>query len=320
MKWLILHKKKVTVYEGLARSINCKTPIVTIGTFDGMHVGHQKIIKQLIQIAKDLNGESVLLTFYPHPRSVINTETPIQLLQNQTEKIKKLEEIGLDKLVVIPFTDDFSKLSAIDFVQTILIDKLKCHSLVLGYDHHFGNNREGNLKFLLANAKKFDLNIIEIPAKEIDAIKISSTKIRGSLLQGDVETANLFLGYPYEITGEVVAGEQLGRTIGFPTANIALNDPNKLIPKHGVYAVKTNIHGKDVMGMLNIGVNPTVQNTSSIKLEVHLFDFSADLYHESITLQLINYIRPEHKFDSIDALTKQLKKDEIFVRDYFSMQ
>lgn len=308
------------VHYGIEKALDCRKPIVTIGTFDGLHLGHQKIIKQLIEAAKDINGETVLITFFPHPRSIINAAEPVKLLQNQNEKITKLQALGLDHLLVIPFTREFSKLTAVDFVKTILIAKLKCHTLVLGYDHHFGNNREGNLAFLLANAKKFDLNIIEIPAKEIDAIKISSTKIRNSLLQGDVETATLFLGYPYEISGVVVAGEQLGRTIGFPTANISLNDSNKLIPKNGVYAVKTDIHGKEHFGMLNIGVNPTVQDTSSIKLEVHLFDFSADLYNESITLQLINYIRPEHKFDSIDALTKQLKKDEIFVRDYFSLQ
>jgi len=312
--------KKVKVFNGIDKPIDCRKPIVTIGTFDGMHLGHQKIIKQLIQSAKEIDGESVLITFYPHPRSVIISNEPIKLLQNQAEKINKLEELGLDNLVIIPFTNEFSKQTAIEFIQGIIKDKLNCHTLVIGYDHHFGNNREGNLSFLQENAKKFQLEIIEIPAREIDAIKISSTKIRNSLLEGDIQTANSFLGYPYEISGVVVSGQQLGRTIGFPTANISLNDSNKLIPKHGVYAVKTEIHGKECFGMLNVGINPTVQDTSSMKLEVHLFDFSADLYNESITLQLINYIRPEHKFDSIDALTKQLKKDEIFVRDYFSIQ
>ena len=312
--------KKVKVFNGIDKPIDCRKPIVTIGTFDGMHLGHQKIIKQLIQSAKEIDGESVLITFYPHPRSVIISNESIKLLQNQAEKINKLEELGLDNLVIIPFTNEFSKQTAIEFIQGIIKDKLNCHTLVIGYDHHFGNNREGNLIFLQENAKKFHLEIIEIPAREIDAIKISSTKIRNSLLEGDIQTANSFLGYPYEISGVVVSGQQFGRTIGFPTANISLNDSNKLIPKHGVYAVKTEIHGKERFGMLNIGINPTVQDTSSIKLEVHLFDFSADLYNESITLQLINYIRPEHKFDSIDALTKQLKKDEIFVRDYFSLQ
>ena len=312
--------KKVKVFNGIDKPIDCRKPIVTIGTFDGMHLGHQKIIKQLIQSAKEIDGESVLITFYPHPRSVIISNEPIKLLQNQAEKINKLEELGLDNLVIIPFTNEFSKQTAIEFIQGIIKDKLNCHTLVIGYDHHFGNNREGNLRFLQENAKKFHLEIIEIPAREIDAIKISSTKIRNSLLEGDIQTANSFLGYPYEISGVVVSGQQLGRTIGFPTANISLNDSNKLIPKHGVYAVKTEIHGKERFGMLNIGINPTVQDTSSIKLEVHLFDFSADLYNESITLQLINYIRPEHKFDSIEALTKQLTEDEIFVRNYFSKQ
>ena len=312
--------KKVKVFNGIDKPIDCRKPIVTIGTFDGMHLGHQKIIKQLIQSAKEIDGESVLITFYPHPRSVIISNEPIKLLQNQAEKINKLEELGLDNLVIIPFTNEFSKQTAIEFIQGIIKDKLNCHTLVIGYDHHFGNNREGNLIFLQENAKKFHLEIIEIPAREIDAIKISSTKIRNSLLEGDIQTANSFLGYPYEISGVVVSGQQFGRTIGFPTANISLNDSNKLIPKHGVYAVKTEIHGKERFGMLNIGINPTVQDTSSMKLEVHLFDFSADLYNESITLQLINYIRPEHKFDSIEALTKQLTEDEIFVRNYFSKQ
>lgn len=306
------------VHYGIEKALDCRKPIVTIGTFDGMHLGHQKIIKQLIKAAKDINGETVLITFYPHPRSIINAAEPVKLLQNQNEKIAKLRALGLDHLLVLPFTSEFSKLTAVDFVKTILMAKLNCHSLVLGYDHHFGNNREGNLAFLQANATKFNLQIIEIPAKEIDAIKISSTKIRNSLIEGEIETANSFLGYPYEINGVVIHGHQLGRTIGFPTANVAVSDINKLIPKSGVYAIKAVILSQTVFGMLNIGTNPTVQDSSSLNIEAHLFDYDRDIYGESITLQLITYIRKEQTFNSVNELTKQLKQDEIFVRNYFS--
>lgn len=306
------------VHYGIEKALDCRKPIVTIGTFDGMHLGHQKIIKQLIKAAKDINGETVLITFYPHPRSIINAAEPVKLLQNQNEKIAKLRALGLDHLLVLPFTSEFSKLTAVDFVKTILMANLNCHSLVLGYDHHFGNNREGNLSFLQANATKFNLQIIEIPAKEIDAIKISSTKIRNSLIEGEIETANSFLGYPYEINGVVIHGHQLGRTIGFPTANVAVSDINKLIPKSGVYAIKAVILSQTVFGMLNIGTNPTVQDSSSLNIEAHLFDYDRDIYGESITLQLITYIRTEQTFNSVNELTKQLKQDEIFVRNYFS--
>ncbi len=307
------------VFNGIDKPIDCQKPIVTIGTFDGMHLGHQKIIKQLILAAKKINGESVLITFYPHPRSIINSNEPLKLLQNQAEKINKLEELGLDHLVVIPFTTEFSKLTAVEFVQSIIKDKLHCHTLVIGYDHHFGNNREGNLAFLQANAKKFDFEIIEIPAKEIDAIKISSTKIRSALLDGNIEIANAYLGYPYELNGVVVSGKKLGRKIGFPTANISLTDTNKLIPQLGVYAVKAVLHGQTLYGMLNIGTNPTVEDSASIKLEVHLFNFNSDIYDNELSIQLYSKIRPEGKFDNLQALTTQLQQDEIVVRKYFSL-
>lgn len=305
------------IYKGLETEFNCKNPVVTIGTFDGLHIGHQKIIEKLTEEAQKINGESVLLTFYPHPRSVIDSDHPISLLQAHEDKLVELEKLGLQHLIILPFTNELSTMSAYDFIKDILVAHIKLKKIVLGYDHHFGNNREGNLDFLNKHAQIMDFEVIEIPAKEIDAIKISSTKIREAIQNGEIEKATKFLGKPYEISGIVIQGKQLGRTIDYPTANIIPIEALQLLPKIGVYAVKIKVLHQIYSGMLNIGIRPTVEESGQMKLEVHIFDFSEHLYGEKIQVHLHERIRNEQKFASIEALKAQIKEDEIIARSYF---
>lgn len=305
------------IYKGLETEFNCKNPVVTIGTFDGLHIGHQKIIERLIEEAQKINGESVLLTFYPHPRSVIESSNPISLLQAHEDKLVALEALGLQHLIILPFTTEMSEMSAYDFLNDILIAHIKMKKIVLGYDHHFGNNRIGNLDFLNIYAQNMNFEVLEIPAKEIDEIKISSTKIRGAIKNGEIEKATKFLGKPYGISGIVIKGKQLGRTIAYPTANIAPIEPLQLLPKIGVYAVKIKVLNLSFNGLLNIGIRPTVEESGQMKIEVHIFDFSQDLYGEKIQVLLYERIRDEQKFASLEALKAQIEEDEIIARSYF---
>jgi riboflavin kinase/FMN adenylyltransferase len=299
-----------------------QNPILTIGTFDGVHVGHQKIINKLNEVAKQKNGESVLFTFFPHPRLVLDNEGSgdLKMIQNQAEKIQKLERMGLDHVIVYPFTREFSNTNAEDFIKEFLLDKLHVNTIVVGYDHQFGKNREGSLEHLLKLSKTFPFEVIEIPAHEIDEVNISSTKIRNALLNGEIETANLYLNEPFELSGIVIHGKKLGRTIGYPTANIEIEDKNKLIPTHGVYAVEVLLEDKSKhFGMLNIGIRPTVSNEYKLSCEVFIFDFDADLYGSKIAVFLLKRIRKEFKFSGIEALKEQIGKDEEAIRGYFNL-
>lgn len=292
-----------------------QNPVVTIGTFDGVHLGHQKILQTLKEEAESVQGESVLLTFYPHPRMVLFPESHgLKLLQTQAEKIEKLEKNGLQNLVVYPFSFEFSRLTALEFVRDILVNKLHVRKIVIGYDHQFGKNREGSIAYLKDIADTYEFEVIEIPAQDIDEVNVSSTKIREALLQGDVQRANMFLGEPYQLSGTVIRGRALGRTIGFPTANIEVNTDIKLIPGIGVYAVEVLVDGQVYRGMLNIGIRPTVVSTDFVNLEVHILDFHHDIYDKSITVRFIERVRDEQKFESVDALKEQLKNDEKVVR------
>lgn len=292
-----------------------QNPVVTIGTFDGVHLGHQKILQTLKDEAESAQGESVLLTFYPHPRMVLFPESHgLKLLQTQAEKIEKLEKNGLQNLVVYPFSFEFSRLTALEFVRDILVNKLHVRKIVIGYDHQFGKNREGSIAYLKDIADTYEFEVIEIPAQDIDEVNVSSTKIREALLQGDVQRANMFLGEPYQLSGTVIRGRALGRTIGFPTANIEVNTDIKLIPGIGVYAVEVLVDGQVYRGMLNIGIRPTVVSTDVVNLEVHILDFHRDIYDKSITVRFIERVRDEQKFESVDALKEQLKNDEKVVR------
>lgn len=309
------------IFEGLENVGQIKNPVVTIGTFDGVHIGHQKIIQQLILEAKKIDGESVLITFHPHPRLVLFPDNHnLQLLQTQAEKLQTLAENGLENVIILPFSKEFSQLSALDFVQTVLYKSLKAKKIIIGYDHQFGNDRKGNIDFLIAHANDFNYDVIEIPAEEINEVNVSSTKIRTALQDGSVEIANAFLNKPFELSGTVTKGEQLGRTIGFPTANLGLKDNTKLIPANGVYAVKVQLQNeeKSYFGMMNIGYRPTVSQAQKQSIEIYLFDFQADLYEAQLKVSLYKRIRQEEKFVNLATLKSQLSKDEALVRSYFS--
>ncbi|MBI1836879.1 MAG: bifunctional riboflavin kinase/FAD synthetase [Flavobacteriia bacterium] len=308
------------IFQNIDDATQIQNPVLTIGTFDGVHLGHQKILHRLNEEALNINGESVLFTFYPHPRMVLNpTNHGLKLLQTHEEKIEKLRNYNLQNLILFPFTKEFSELSAEEFVKKYLVDILKIKTLIIGYDHQFGKNREGNIEFLKKISSKYNFNVIEIPAHDIDEVNISSTKIREALLKGDIEVANSYLNDSYEIKGIVVEGRKLGRTIGFPTANIEIKEDEKLLPCLGVYFVSILVEGSSQFGMLNIGNNPTISENLKTSIEVHIFDFNEDLYNKSLTIQFIHRIRNEIKFNSLEDLINQLKKDEAVCRNYLSI-
>ena len=291
--------------------------IVTIGTFDGIHVGHQKILKDLIKTAKKEGKKSVLLTFFPHPRMVLQKDNKILLLNTIEEKSGLLEKMGLDYLIIHPFSKEFSRLTALDFVRDILVNKLNTSRLIIGYDHHFGKNREGNIHQLKEYSLLYDFKVEEIPAQDIDDVSVSSTKIRTALKEGNLKTANNYLGYHYMLNGTVVSGKKLGGTIGFPTANLEIKEPYKLVPKTGVYIIKTHINTVLYTGIMNIGFNPTVLGKHQT-IEAHLFDFNEDLYGKEITIEFIYFLREEHKFESVEELVVQLNIDKENAISYLS--
>jgi riboflavin kinase/FMN adenylyltransferase len=294
-----------------------RNPIVTLGTYDGVHIGHKTILTQLINKAKETGKDSMLITFDPHPRQALGLGE-ISLLSTLEEKINLLSETGLDYLLILPFTKEFSTQGATEFITNVLIDQLNISEIMLGYDHKFGHNREGDVHLLADVLTKTGRFVTEIPAQDVDEIIVSSTKIRTALIEGEIQTANRLLDYNYQVSGKVVLGNQLGRTIGFPTANIELTNTAKLIPSDGVYAVKLTVEGITHHGMMNIGIRPTVSNSQNRVIEVHLFDFNSDIYGESVTITVCNHLRREQVFSGIEALTEQLKKDEVNSRRYFA--
>ncbi|MFV5683905.1 bifunctional riboflavin kinase/FAD synthetase [Flavobacterium sp. GB2R13] len=297
-------------------SSNKKT-ILTLGTFDGVHIGHKKILEKLIQKTKNEDYESLVLTFFPHPRMVLQEHSDIKLLNTIDEKIDLLEQIGIENLVIHPFDETFSRLTAEEFVKTILVDRFHIQKIIIGYDHRFGRNRTANIDDLIAFGKEYNFEVEQISVQEINDISVSSTKIRTALLDGDMDLANKYLGYDYFLTGIVVKGKQLGRTINFPTANLKIEENYKLIPQNGVYIVKSTINQKTVFGMMNIGFNPTVDGQIQT-IEVHYFDFDTDLYNQKIRISILHRIRSEQKFDSVALLKEQLEKDKKTATDYLS--
>jgi riboflavin kinase/FMN adenylyltransferase len=283
--------------------------VVTIGTFDGVHIGHQKIIDQLVTVAQEKNLESVVLTFFPHPRMVLQTDSNIKLINTIREKERILKQFGVSRLEVNSFTKAFSRLTAQEFVEQILVNQLNVSHIIIGYDHHFGRNRNANIKDLKRFGLQFGFTVQEISAQDINQVAVSSTKIRQALHKGDITTANLYLNYNYQLTGTVIKGKGIGKTIDYPTANIKIEEDYKLIPKEGVYVVKTLIKGQQVYGMMNIGFNPTVNGTKK-STEVHLFDFNDNLYGQNLSVSVLKRLRDEVKFDSIKTLKKQLQKDQ----------
>lgn len=297
------------VYRELSEFTPLKNAVVTSGTFDGVHKGHQKIISRLLEAAKETQGESVVITFWPHPRLIISPDREsLRLLSNLDEKIDLLANLGVDHLIVLPFTREFSELSSEKYVEDILISGIGTETLVIGYDHRFGKNREGGFDYLKKNSERFKIDIVEIPRQEIDSLTISSTKIRNALQKGEIKVANDLLGRTYSFQGLVKKGRQLGRTIGFPTANVNVAKKYKLIPATGVYAVKVHLRGEVLNGVMNIGSRPTVEGTG-ITQEVHILDFDDDIYGETLRVETIDYIRPELKFDGVDALIAQINID-----------
>ena len=290
---------------------------VTIGTFDGVHFGHQRILEKLVSDAKKAGKKSILLTFFPHPRMVLQKDKSLELINTIEERKNLLAKTGLDYLIIHPFSKEFSRLTALAFVRDILVNQFNVSKLCIGYDHHFGKNREGNITQLQEYSKLYDFDIEEIPAQDIDDVSVSSTKIRKALAEGSVKTANTYLGYPFMLNGKVVNGKQLGGKIGFPTANIDVEEEYKLIPKTGVYVVRSSVDGKIIYGMMNIGKRPTVDGKHQT-IEVHFFDFNQDLYEQSLTIELLYFLRDEHKFDSVEHLISQLQKDEIQARNFIA--
>ncbi len=287
-----------------------KNAVVTIGTFDGLHFGHQKILKRVTSLANKISGESVVVTFWPHPRFILKPDDDqLKLLSSFDEKATLMSAAGIDHVIKIPFTTEFSRLTSEQFTQKVLVDKINTQHLVIGYDHRFGKNREGGFEYLKANEQRFNFRVEEIPKQEIDDVSVSSTKIRTALQSGDIETASNYLGRHYTISGKVVAGDHIGRTLGFPTANIEVAEKYKLIPADGVYAIRAEVAGQHLNGMMNIGWRPTV-NGKKHTIEAHLFKFDEDIYGETLSLFLVRRIRMETKFEGTDALKTQLLKDK----------
>ncbi len=286
-----------------------KGRVITIGTFDGVHIGHQKILNRLVTISDKKDFEPTVLTFFPHPRMVLQKDTNIKLINTIDEKTILMKSFGVQNLVVKKFSKQFSRLTAVDFVRDILVNELNIKHIIVGYDHRFGRNRTANIEDLKSFGDTFDFTVEEITAQDINDVTVSSTKIRNALLEGDIKTANSYLGYNFMITGTVVSGKGLGKTLNYPTANIKIKEDYKLIPKQGVYVVKSEINNKPVFGMMNIGMNPTVEGTKQ-SVEIHFFNFDDNIYDQTLKVELLERIRDEQKFESLEALKSQLKKDE----------
>lgn len=297
------------IYRSLEEFEGVKNPVVTIGTFDGVHIGHQRIIQKMKTEAARIDGETVLVTFDPHPRLVIHADSKnLKFINTRKKKFERLEKEGIDHLIVIPFTREFSKTTSQEFIKNIIVDKINAKKLIIGYDHHFGKNRLGDINELYDLGKKHGFTVARVSAQSVNRINVSSTKIRKALEEGKIRKANELLGYEYSITGTVVMGEKIGRKIGFPTANIDLQDEYKLITANGVYACRIEYGGEMYKGMGNIGVRPTV-NHSDLTIEVHIFNFKKEIYGEEISIYFVDRIRDENKFDNLELLRQQLLKD-----------
>jgi len=307
----------VQVHRSIENFNNKKPTIVTIGTFDGVHIGHKEILKKLTSEAARLDLESVILTFFPHPRMVLQKESDIKLINTIDERIAIFSKTDLDHLIIHPFTKEFANLSAEAYVKNVLVDGLNVKNIIIGYDHRFGKNRTANIDDLKNFGKEFGFEVEEISAQELDDVAVSSTKIRRALDNGDLETANNYLCYPFMLNGTVVKGKGIGKTISFPTANLEIRETYKLIPKNGVYVVKSVLDGNETFGLMSIGTNPTVGGTSRT-IETYFLDTEKDLYGQTIEIALLAKIREEETFDSLESLQKAIKSDEAFARKYIA--
>jgi riboflavin kinase/FMN adenylyltransferase len=301
------------IYHSIDEFVPLKNAVVTIGTFDGVHIGHRKIISGIKELAESTGGETVLLTFFPHPRMILHPEDEsIKLINTINEKAELLEQLGVDHLIITPFSRDFSNQTAEGYIRDVLVDKIGTKKIVIGYDHRFGKDRQGGLDDLLKLGPVYGFDVVEIPEQDINEVAISSTRIRTALLNGEIELANTFLGYPFYISGTVTRGDQIGRQIGYPTANIVIEERYKLIPSDGIFAVKVNIADAVYNGMAYIGSRPTV-NGLTRNIEVNIFDFDHDIYNQQIRMEFHNFVRGDMKFASLDELKTQIAKDKIEV-------
>lgn len=322
------------IYRSLDEFTPLPNAVVTIGTFDGVHIGHQKILSKLRECAEENNGETVLLTFFPHPRLIINPDDDsLRLINDIEEKAHHLALAKIDHLIVTPFTRDFSNQTPEEYISNVLVGKLGTKQIVIGYDHHFGKDRKGSMKDLKHYSNIYDYRVDQIPEQDIEDVAVSSTRIRESLIKGDIETANKYLGYPFELTGTVVRGDQIGREIGFPTANLNIHESHKLIPAYGIYAVEAEIYPhvptigsgdyihpqpeRVARGMAYIGTRPTVDGMHR-KIEINLLDFEDDIYTKTIRVKFLKFIRHDRWFESLDAMKEQMKNDELEIRAYFN--
>ncbi|MFV0236759.1 bifunctional riboflavin kinase/FAD synthetase [Empedobacter falsenii] len=299
----------MNVYQSLEEIKSIKRPVLTLGMFDGAHIGHQSILKQLNTIAKEIDGESVLITFNPHPRMVLQPNCDLKFIYTLNEKEEALEKLGLDHLIIHPFTKEFSQLTSLEFVRDLLVNQINIHTLVIGYDHHFGKNREGNYEQLEILSKEYGFQLVQIEAVDCDDIAVSSTKVRKALTEGNIAYVNEALGTNYPLSGVVVHGDKIGRTLGFPTANLRVNNL-KIVPAHGVYSVNVFVEDKKYLGLLSIGVRATVTNSHELRIEVNILDFNEDIYGKTIRLEFLDKIRDEKKFNSLDELIATMNKDK----------
>jgi len=319
------------IYRSLDDFSPVENAVVTIGTFDGVHIGHQKILAHLKEAAQKINGETILLTFFPHPRLIINPDDDsLRLINDIEEKVSQLSKVGIDHLIIIPFSRDFSNQTPEEYISNVLVGKLGTKKIVIGYDHHFGKDRKGTMGDLEQFASIFDYSVDEIPEQDINDIAVSSTRVREALIKGDIKTANLYLGYPFELTGTVIRGDQIGRTIGFPTANLQVHEPHKLIPAYGIYAVEVHIYNhiqnittgeyreespvSIAKGMGYIGTRPTVDGMNRA-IEISLFDFDQDIYGKTLRVKFLHFIRHDERFNSLEEMKAQIKADEVEIRN-----
>jgi riboflavin kinase/FMN adenylyltransferase len=306
------------IYHHIDDFVPVKNAVVTIGTFDGVHLGHRKIISRIRELADVSGGETVVLTFFPHPRMILHPEDEsIKLINTIKEKAELLEQLGIDHLIITPFSRDFSNQPPEDYIRDVLVNKIGTKKIVIGYDHRFGKDRQGGLNDLLHLAPAHGFNVIEIPEQDINEVAISSTRIREALLNGDIDLANEFLGYSFFITGKVIRGDQIGRQIGYPTANILVEERYKLIPSDGIFAVKVQVEEKEYSGMAYIGSRPTV-NGMTRNIEVNIFDFNKEIYNQPIRMEFYHFVRHDAKFSSLDELKEQLGRDRVDVMKFFS--
>ena len=307
------------VYKSLASYKKTNPSVITIGTFDGLHLGHKAILTQLVNAAKEDNLSSILLTFFPHPRMILQKDSSLKLINTINERSAIIKQTGVSNLIIHPFTKEFSRLTALEFVRDILVNQLHIKKIIIGYDHQFGRNRTATIKDLIEFGKIYDFEVVEITAQQLQNVAISSTKIRKALEEeGDVQTANQYLGYPFMLSGKIVKGRGIGKTLAFPTANLKIKEDYKLIPKNGVYLVTSIISGKEVFGLTNIGTNPTVGGIHKT-IETYFLDYKNDLYDKDIQLNFIKYIREEKIFTSKEALKIAIKEDELFARNYLNI-